>query len=156
MKLLILIFTFCIVFIPQIIFEQTQSVSVNSKNNLDICSKEFVNSAKDSFARRWENTEIHSRAEKDLMLILNNCPDLTSQSELKSYLKVLQEERADQLYKISLYYLKRFSEKKIKSPVGGCLLLKQIKEKYPDYSQIDAVDSLLKADVCSAFFQNHR
>lgn len=155
MKILFAAFAFCLMFIPHhFIYAQSQQANSAASNEISaVCSQKFINDAETLFQKRWRSTEVLLGAERKLAAILKQCSNLTSQPKLREHLLIVQEERAAQLFKISLYYLKKFQEGESSSLSGGCLRLKQIEDKYSNYSQMVDVKALLKGDNCSIFFR---
>lgn len=151
MKFLLIFVTACLMFIPYVLYAQNHQINsdVPTSEGLVDCNK-LIGQTELSFKKRRHGTEALAGTERQLTKVLRHCPNVSSQSKIKEKLAVVREERAEQSFRISVLYLEEFQKKgQAQSAKGGCFRLIQISEKYPDYSKIDRVFSLLKGDICS-------
>lgn len=71
------------------------------------------------------------------MSLVAGCSDASWISEASNELKIVQEERADSLIKIGLYYQQKYEKSESTSNRGAITRYREVVEKYPNYSRID-------------------
>ena len=151
MKLAPLIFAVCLLCAPHILRAQDEQGAL--RTGAAGCGK-LIDEAEGAFRKHRFGSEALGAAERKLTAVLKVCPELSSQSKIKERLTIVREERAEGLFKIALYYIKKFQKGQSGSPRGGCVRLMEIGEKYPDYSGKDRALALLKESPCSELFTN--
>jgi len=105
------------------------------------CSQELFEKAEDSFQLRWRDTENLWRAERELSGVVRLCADAPGGYPAQEHLKVVHEELAEKNLSIALFYLKRYANGK--GALAALSRLKNVVERYPEYSKLDQVLSLL-------------
>jgi hypothetical protein len=154
MKILTASLAICLMsFAPQILPAQDTPASTDTPKTVSaLCDEKSISAAEAAFQKRFRSGEALGAAEKRLATLLKLCSDFPTRSKTEEQLSIVREERAEQLFRIAVFYLKKFQAGTIKSPVGGCARLTELVEKFPDYSQIDKARSLLKTSDCLNHF----
>ena len=104
------------------------------------CSQERFDYSRQIFLDTFRNRD---GRESKLKEILSQCPDAPWNSEVSDYLKSAQEDRAETLFLVAKYYQDLYNSGKSKSPMGAEVRYEEIITKYPEYSRMDNVLSLI-------------
>ena len=146
---------------PVALFAQEQSAKPRlAQSNVSGCNEELFERAERSFEIGWRGSELLGRAERELREVLRFCGDAPIRYQVEEQLKLVQEELAESNLNIALFYLKRFDNGK-GGKLGAFGRLKNILERYPTYSRLDQVLTLLgelnvadnNLDEAAAYYQ---
>ena len=146
---------------PVALFAQEQSAKPRlAQSNVSGCNEELFERAERSFEIRWGGSELRARAERELSEVLRCCDDAPIRYQVEEQLKLVHEELGDSNLNIALFYLKRFHDGK-GGKLGAFWRLKKILERYPTYSRLDHVLTLLgelnvadnNLDEAAAYYQ---
>ena len=145
---------------PVALFAQEQSAKPRlAQSNVSGCNEELFERAERSFEIRRRGSELRARAERELSEVLRCCDDAPIRYQVEEQLKP-HEELGDSNLNIALFYLKRFHDGK-GGKLGAFWRLKNILERYPTYSRLDHVLTLLgelnvadnNLDEAAAYYQ---
>lgn len=146
---------------PVALFAQEQSAKPRlAQSNVSGCNEELFERAERSFEIGWRGSELLGRAERELSEVLRFCGDAPIRYQVEEQLKLVHEELSESNLNIALFYLKRFHDGK-GGKLGAFWRLKNILERYPTYSRLDQVLTLLgelnvadnNLDEAAAYYQ---
>jgi len=106
------------------------------------CPQESFDRAETSFLKRWRDTEILVKAERELKDVVRSCSATPEGYQADEHLQIVQEELAEMNLLIAKFYLSRFYEGRGGS-AGARARLNDILERYTKYTKFDEVLSLL-------------
>jgi outer membrane protein assembly factor BamD (BamD/ComL family) len=106
------------------------------------CTQELFDRAETSYRIRWRDSEILVRAERELKEVIRNCSARPEGYQAEEHLQIVQEELAETNYLIAKFYLSRFYDGR-GGGAGARARLNVILERYPKYTKLDEVLSLL-------------
>lgn len=133
-----------------------------AQSHVSGCNQELFERAEGSFKIRWRGSELRGRAERELREVVQFCGDTPIRFQVEEQLRLVQEELAESNLNIALFYLKRYHESNTKrGKLGALSRLKNIVERYPEYSKLDQVLTLLgelnvadnNLDEAAAYYQ---
>ena len=119
-----------------------QDASLRISQAASQCTEELFEQAERSFDRRKFGSESLGIAERQLSKVVCLCKELPGNFQAEEHLRVVHEERANHNLSIALFYLGKFRDGK-GGKAGALGRLKNITERYPDYSRLDQVLFLL-------------
>ena len=150
-----------VVVAPAELYAQEQSAKPRSApSGVSECTQELFERAERSFESRLRDSNLRVPAERDLKEAVELCADTPGFYLAEEHLKIVQEELAESNLNIALFYLKKFHDGK-RGKQGALSRLKSIVERYPNYSKLDQVLSLLaqinladnNLDAAAAYYQ---
>ena len=106
------------------------------------CTEELFENAETSFRMRRRGSGALFKAERELKEVVSRCAETPGAYQAAEHLKVTQEELANSRFHVAVFYLDRFAAGK-GGKQGALARLKDIVDKYPQYSKLDQVLSLL-------------
>jgi outer membrane protein assembly factor BamD (BamD/ComL family) len=106
------------------------------------CTQESFDRAETSFLKRWRDTEILIKAERELKDVVRSCSATPEGYQAEEHLQIVQEELAEMSLLIAQFYLNRFYDGRGGSD-GARARLNDILERYTKYTRLDEVLSLL-------------
>ena len=112
------------------------------QTNASQCTEELFQQAEQSFEKRKFGSENLALAEKQLSNVARFCKEQPAGFRAEDQLRVVHEELADHNLSIALFYLSKFYHGK-GGQAGARSRLKNIIERYPEYSKLDQVLFLL-------------
>jgi TolA-binding protein len=113
-----------------------------SQSTASECTEESFEQAERSFKRRKFSSNNLVSAEQQLSKVVRLCKEQPGGFQAEDHLRVVHEDLADHNLYIALFYLGKFFEGK-SGKAGALGRLKNIVEKYPEYSKLDQVLFLL-------------
>jgi hypothetical protein len=146
MKMLPQIILLFLIAAPLTIKAQDRSPSSAKPESVTaLCNEELFENADASFRmRNWRKTWF--KAEQELKEVVRLCADTAGGYQAEEHLKIVQEELAERDRRIAVFYLDKFSDGK-GGKQGALGRLKNIVERYPNYSKLDQVLFLLGQNV---------
>jgi tetratricopeptide (TPR) repeat protein len=113
------------------------------------CSEELFENAEALFRKRqWRSADLF-KAERELKEVVRLCADTPGRYQAEEHLKIAQEELAEHNLQIALFYLESFYNNRKGGKLGALARLKNIVERYPQYSKLDLVLLLLGDNVAN-------
>ena len=106
------------------------------------CTPAVIEGTQASFRQRRRGSQNLAIAERDLKTALGICSTDDAAPLLKEQLRVTQEERAESSLQVAKFYLRPSLDGKIRKN-AALPRLKDIRERYPEYSKLDEVIWLL-------------
>lgn len=122
-------------------FAQNQPVKPSEPQANELECTELLEKANNSFWMRTRGTETQFKAERELKVVVQRCAELPGRYQAEAQLKVVREELAEHNMAIALFYLERY--RATGRTFGAVSRLRGILERYPEYSKLDQVLSLL-------------
>jgi outer membrane protein assembly factor BamD (BamD/ComL family) len=146
---------------PAVLYAQEQSAKPRAaQSGVSACTPELFEKAERSFESRLRDSNLRVRAERDLKEVVELCADTPGHYLAEEHLRIVQEELAESNLNIALFYLKKFHDGNGRKQ-GALSRLRSIVERYPNYSKLDQVLSLLgqinladnNLDAAAAYYQ---
>lgn len=106
------------------------------------CSRRAYDEADTSYRTRWRGSEMKGRAQRELSALVQKCAATPERDNAQRQLQIVQEELAEHNLQIAKFYLES-SRVSSGRRAGARARLKDVVERYPKYTKMDEVLSLL-------------